>query len=162
MKTMAYYFFKWHSRAQVLQAQLFQPLPRTQGTKGQAVMPNRPLLTLQSVSAFLRARPRSRLFCSSETGSFSPHSCKWLTRCKTPPHGGRGGPRRGGRGSAAAPKAFPGSHLPAMGGFSLAPPRKGPDGIQPRAGAPRGSRTHSLPKQRIRRENTILMSAAPA
>lgn len=36
MKTMAYYFLKWHSRAQVLQAQLFQPLPKTQGTKGQA------------------------------------------------------------------------------------------------------------------------------
>lgn len=37
MKTMAYYFFKWHSRDQVLQAQFFQPLPRTQETKGQAV-----------------------------------------------------------------------------------------------------------------------------
>lgn len=34
MKTMAYYSLKWHSTARVLEAQLFQPLPRTQAQRG--------------------------------------------------------------------------------------------------------------------------------
>lgn len=95
MKTMAYYFFKWHSRAQVLQAQLFQPLPRTQEQRGrQEREAHRALLTLQFVSTFLPTRPRSRLFWNSKTGSFSPHSCKWLTHCRKP-HGDRHSPGGG-------------------------------------------------------------------
>lgn len=85
MKTMAYYFFKWHSRAQVLQAQLFQPLPRTQEQRGrQEREAHRALLTLQFVNTFLPTSPRSRLFWNSKTGSFSPHPSKWLTHCKKP------------------------------------------------------------------------------
>lgn len=58
MKTMAYYFFKWHSRAQVLQAQLFQPLPRTQEQRGrQEREAHRALLTPQFVSTFLPQDP---------------------------------------------------------------------------------------------------------
>lgn len=145
MKTMAYYFFKWHSRAQVLQAQLFQPLPRTQGTKGQAVRPNRPLLTPQSLSAFLRARPRSRPLCSSETGAFSLIPLN----DSHPPTAAEAARRRGGSGSAAAPEAFPGSHLPAMGGLLLGTsPTRARGETAPR-GAPR-----PLPKQTARPENT--------
>lgn len=163
MKTMAYYFFKWHSRAQALRAQLFQPLPRTQGTKGQAVTPSRPLLTLQSVSASLRARPRPRLLCSSETGAFSPHASKRLTRCKTPPQGGRGGPEARWHRQCRCPDGLP--REPPPGAGRAAPwhlPAKGPMGDSPAQGHRVAAGLILCPSRQLGGKTQILMTAAPA
>lgn len=132
MKTMAYYFFKWHSRVQVLQASSFSPCQGHREQRGrQQRQANRPLLTLHSGDTLPRAGPRSRLFWSSKTGSFSRRSRKRLAQ-----------PRAGGGPFAAA---FPVSPLTAQRGRrSPARPEPaarspGTRGAQP--GLPRHTRT---------------------
>lgn len=165
MKTMAYYFFKWHSRAQVLQAQLFQPLPRTQEQRGrQEREAHRALLTPQFVSTFLPTRPRSRLFWNSKTGSFSPHSCKWLTHCRKPlgdRHSPGGGAARGGAARSAQPHSqwAPWRWEP---GCSSAAPAQSSSGRQPckrRWGPAKGTFCQST---ELGEETGILTTAALA
>lgn len=120
MKTMAYYFFKWHSRAQVLQARLFQPLPRTQGTKGQAVTPGKqtsphtalgehfpqsrtqvsPIVELKDRVLFSRFPQRSRAARSPGAAAALPVSPRWWRLLR--PARARGTQPRQPRGAARA------------------------------------------------------------
>jgi len=112
MTTMAYYFLKRHSKAQASQAQLFQPLPRTRGTKGQAATPGKqtsPRAALSErfpqskarVSALPR-RPERVPFCASLPPARRPQPRRGASRALSePPHGAE--PRAPGQ-------APPGSH----------------------------------------------------
>lgn len=89
MKTMAYYSFKWHSRAQVLQAQLFQPLPRTQGNKGAGSKARQIDLSSLCTSGALSPEQDPRLAHSGTQGwaiSVNGCSCKWLTQPSAKAH----------------------------------------------------------------------------